>query len=176
MKKNLYRLILLLALVCSFATPAHARTERSLTLVSIYYVRGKGVIFTFTPQGNFKESELTGTVTIDHQTFSLACHLNGVGDVKCATERGLASFVGQIASGEVAGFSFSDVVRAGLARPTSSTPYCYAILDKIGGVWQSVSTFCGRNPAKAGDWILYNGRVADFDPKGPVGAGFYLEP
>ena len=174
MKKNLYGLLLVLAVILSCVTPAYARAERSLTLESIFYVRGKGVIFTFEPQGDFKESELTGTATLDHQVFSLSCHFNDMGDVKCATESGLADYVGQAAFGQVAGFSFSGVVRAGLIHPSPNRPYCYAIFEKIGGAWEEVSSFCGPYPAKKGDWILYKGNIAEFDPSGPAGPGFYV--
>ena len=174
MKKNLYCLILMLVVIFSCVTPAYARAERSLTLDSIFYVQGKGVIFTFTPRGDFKESQLTGTVTIDHQTFALDCRFNDFGAVKCATGRGLSSFVGQIAIGQVAGFSFWGVVQAGLVRPTLRAPYCYTIFEKISGDWESVSRFCGRVPAQKGDWVLYKGRVAVYNPGGPAGAGFYL--
>jgi hypothetical protein len=174
MKKNLYCLILVLAVIFSCVTPAYARMERSLTLDSIFYVRGKGVIFTFTPHGDFKESKLIGTATINHQTFALDCHFNDFGDVKCTTDRGLSSFVGQIAVGQVAGFSFWGVVRAGLVHPTLRAPYCYSIFDRIGGDWETVSSFCWRYPARKGDWVLYRGRVAVYNPNGPAGSGFYL--
>jgi hypothetical protein len=174
MRKTLYRLILTVIVLFVCVPPAYARTERSLTLDSIFYIRGKGVIFTFTPQGDFKKSRLTGAARIDYQTFPLDCHFNDLGKVKCIAEQGLSSFVGKIATGQVAGFGFGDVVRAGLVRPTPGAPYCYSIFDKVGGVWQALTSFCGSTPAQPGDWVYYKGRVAIFNPKGPAGAGFYL--
>ncbi len=174
MKKNLYRLLLMLVVILSCVTPAYARVERSLTLDSIFYVRGKGVVFTFTPRGDFKESKLTGSATINNQVFALDCQFNDFGDVKCATDQGLSSYVGQVAIGQLAGFSFWGVVRASPVHPTADEPYCYTIFDRIGGDWEAVSAFCWKFPAKKGDWVLYQGRVAVYNPRGPAGPGFYL--
>ena len=165
MKKSLFRLILALALALVSITPAFAAGERSLTLVSIYYIQGKGVVFTFSPQGKFKASELSGTVTVNGLKYTLSCQFADNGDVKCMADKGMSRYVNQYASGQVAGYPFGGLIR------NTRFPYCY-------GVWnqnQLVNSICGSNAAANGDWILLNNNTfANFDENGPNGPGFYV--
>lgn len=169
MKRYLYALLITLALVFSCVPTAHAAVGYSLTLESIVLIPSKGVVFTFIPQGNFEPADLTGFARINGDTFPLACQVNDMDKVKCVGERGLSRFVGQVVTGQVAGFAFS-----GKVRPAGGL-YCYAIFEKIAGEWEQVGSSCGSARAKKGDWILFKGVVAVFSPKGPAGAGFYLE-
>jgi hypothetical protein len=168
MKKKLYLILLALAVLFFHVPPAYAAAERSLTLVSIMFVQGKGVVFTFAPQGEFKVSELSGYAKINYQTFPLSCHFNDENQVKCEADRGLSRFIGQVATGQVAGFSFSDVIRA------SHSGYCYDVFKKSNGVWDSIATVCGEVPAQDGDWILIGSELAFFNSNGPAGPGFYV--
>ncbi len=167
MKKYLY-IILALALVVTFVTPAYA-AARSLTLESIVFIPAKGVVFTFIPTGEFKPAELTGFARISSETYLLDCQLNDENEVKCVGERGLSRFTGQAVTGQVAGFAFAGEIR------TAGTAYCYTVFQKITGGWEAVGTSCGTGKARKGDWILFNGVMAVFNPQGPAGAGFYLE-
>jgi len=167
MKKYLY-IILALALVVTFVTPAYA-AARSLTLESIVFIPAKGVVFTFIPTGEFKPAELTGFARISSETYLLDCHLNDENEVKCVGERGLSRFTGQFVTGRVAGFIFSGEIR------TAGTAYCYKVFQKVEGEWEQVGTSCSAAKARKGDWILFNGVMAVFNPQGPAGAGFYLE-
>lgn len=168
MKKSLFLMFLALVIILGGVTPAYA-AERSLGLESIVLIPSKGVVFTFIPHGAFAEAELAGQVRIDSETYQLACRFNDEGKVKCEAEAGLARLVGLTATGQVAGYDFSGLVR------TARVNNCYKIFDKLYGVWQGVSNFCGTSEAKKGDWIIYKGRIATFDPHGPAGMGFYLE-
>jgi hypothetical protein len=175
MKKNLYRLLLMLALLFSCVTPVYAAGARSLTLMDITSIPGKGVVFTFASQGKFKASELNGYARIGNQGFALSCRYADNNDVKCASDAWLVPYVGRVASGAVAGFYFSDVIQSAVTHSTSAFPYCYSIFDKKEGTWHTVAKQCGRFPAQSGDWLIYAGRIATFSPNGPAGSGFYLE-
>lgn len=167
MKKRFYLALTLLALISLVATPVFAAT-RSLTLLDIYYVRNKGVVFTFQPTGTFKASELDGYATVGGRNYRLDCLLNDEGFVKCTGEQGLSRYVWQTASGAVAGFPFSGMIRA--------NGYCYSLWLFSGGAWTQLSTICGSKDPADGDWIIVNGdTIAVYSSSGPNGAGFYVE-
>ena len=170
MKKNLYGILLVLAVLSILVTPAYASVERSLTLESIVEVSGKGVVFTFNPQGKFEASELSGHATINYETFALHFQVNDFGEVKGMAERGLSRYTGQIATGEVAGYPFS-----GLIRSSPLSTYCYDVYQKINSVWKRVGETCGSVPAREGDWILYGSSLAVYHANGPAGSGVYVE-
>lgn len=168
MKKRIQLIVVTLALAALIITPAFAAAERSLTLLSIYYIPHKGVVFTLSPQGTFKASELEGYASVGGGKYSLDCRFSDDGLVKCTGEQGLSRYVGQMASGVVAGFPFYGLIR--------SNSYCYSLWIYNNGAWLQASTICGARKPAMGDWILVSGdALAFFNPNGPNGAGFYLE-
>ncbi len=188
MKKGLQQILLTIAIILATVSPAYAAGERSLSLLSIYFIQGKGVVFTFTEQGRFKASELSGYTWIDGQKFLLSCRYNAHGDVKCTaqplscndnnpgdekctTPQSLFRYVGQLATGSVAGFPFSGIIRD-LPNPR----YCPKVWEKSGNGWVATTGLCNTRQPVNGDWILLDdGSLAYYNENGPAGPGFYKE-
>ena len=162
-------LLLILALVFLGVSPVRAEGMRSLNLLGISFIRGKGVVFTFKPRGEFKPSELIGEVRIGAQTFPLTCRLNDFGRVKCVADQSLVKYIGQTATGMVAGFPFSGRIRAQIG---GSASYCITVWYLNG----SSDQVCSDRSPQAGDWVLLpDDSIAYYDPNGPKGPGFYPE-
>lgn len=170
MKKGLFRLLAILTIILLTASPVYA-AERSLSLVSISFIHGKGVVFTFEPTGDFKLSELTGYAIVNGKKFPLSCRFNDFGQVKCGTGTSLSQYIGLIASGEIAGFSYSGLIREG-----GSKKYCTSLWEQDNQDW-IYTTICGAVPPSNGDWILMNDgiTIAYYNASGPAGPGFYPE-
>ena len=148
-----------ISLFASFAmlvTPA-AAAEKSIVLLGAYYVPGKGVVFEFNVNGDFKD--FPGTVMVGGQQFSLSCNFNDKGKLACTANHGLSQFVGQIAQGSIAGYPFS-----GLIRGSSICNEVFDYYPDLGlgyippqGDWGSIGEYCGNSSPQFGDAInFYN--------------------
>ncbi len=131
MQKKLWpvlSLLLLAALFATTATPALAAKEKSVTLLDIRFVLGKGIVFIFELDGEFKEKDLQGYVRVAYNDYPLSCSLKENNQVKCMSDKvGIGNFEGQSAAIYFAGFAFSGIIPGKPWYPCSS--YEFTIWD-----------------------------------------------
>ncbi len=172
MKKGLYRALLILVVLLITASPVFAAADRSLSLSTIANLKGKEVVFTFIPRGEFKASELNGYVWVHGQKFTLSCRLNDRDEVKCIANQSLYGYIGMTAVGSVAGFPFSGLI----IDLSSVRNYCPTIWQASGNSWVAGENLCSTFKPVNGDWILLDdGSIAFYNDNGPAGPGFYGE-
>jgi hypothetical protein len=107
-KKTLIILMLVSVLAAVFAT---ASVIKNITLVETAYLREKGVTFKFRIDGEFRESELRGTLALENKTVKLHCNYNdGAGLLVCTAPSGTAKYAGSQGYITLAGFSFQVVI------------------------------------------------------------------
>jgi hypothetical protein len=138
-------------------TPVAAKGgEKSITLVSALYIRGKGIVFKFKVVGEFKG--FSGQAFAGGQKFALDCKLNDAGDLACLAESGMKKFIGQTVSANVNGYTGSVRLR--------NSRYCYPVYDWVPGLdplgpspidpaqWTAFTSFCQNDPAESNDLAL----------------------
>jgi hypothetical protein len=150
MKRNkrfaLASVFVLISLLAVVVIPVAAAGENSISLIRIFLVNGKGVVFKFRVEGEFKE--YTGFARVGGNEYQLSCHLNEDGDLVCMADHGLGQYVGEFASGELNGFSFGTTI---------VDPYfCYDVWDYDNSyVWHVYDRVCGDSAASSGDYVHY---------------------
>lgn len=171
------------------ASPAAAAGEKSIKLISVEFIQGKGMTLKFEVKGKFNSYD--GFVILGGDSYPLNCRTNDDGLLVCSAPEGLKRFVGKGACGEVNGFPFCGQVRLrALTQPT----YCYSIFDwKLNEPgWEQQGTYCQAVPAEEGDGILWynpvwegwyyywyslDGTGPNIDPFTPnLGPGYYYGP
>lgn len=112
------RLVLVLTLIAMLVfafgtafttTPAMTNAgSRSVKLVSMTYMKEKGIVFKFHLNGSFKKEELRGKILVDKDVRTMRCVLNDSGvDVLCIAQGATAGLhAGKKAYVFFAGFSF----------------------------------------------------------------------
>jgi hypothetical protein len=113
---HVFSLLLLVVLLASTASPAFAAGGKSASLAAVRFIPGKGVVFIFDLQGEFKKSDLKGSVTIEGHTYPLYCRFNDAGQASC-TSIMMNQYAGKAALILFAGSSFSDTIPAERACP-----------------------------------------------------------
>jgi len=109
-KKFLVVLSIVSILEMLFGVAAAPAATKSLALEDVRFVGGKGYVFLFTATGNFKQSDLSGFVTIGNDGFDLACKLRDDGKVSCVAFKLSPSYTGRQAVVHLAGFIFYTVI------------------------------------------------------------------
>jgi hypothetical protein len=116
MYRKLTFVLVILSMLALLVTSAFTTSRvTNVTLLSVSYLREKGVTFKFLMDGNFKKIDLKGSVFTDGRTIRLYCNYGGDPApvlVVCTADSGTAKFAGQPATVSVAGRSFYFVIPA----------------------------------------------------------------
>ena len=162
---------LVFALVSIAAAPMPAGNA---TLISVVFVDGKGMVFTFHVDGEFSRSELRGTVHVnDGGSYGLDCVQVDNSTVKCNAPQAVGGSDVVLNWG---GFSFWTHTPQ-LPPPTT---YCYNIWDWhdfTDWEWANFGPHCQDEPAQTGDQITYTAPDPDgsFDATAWYSNGKYTE-
>ena len=157
MKKSLVAILMVVSMLAMFVGPVAAAplgTERSVTLVSVVYVAGKGPVFTFEVSGDFSNEELNGDLfVVGGEHFPLYCSQIDATTVKCVVSKKAA---GKNVTFSWGGFQFS-------ASVPPAIEYCYSVFDyDKSNTWKSYGENCQEWPAQYGDAIpWYNPDFGD---------------
>jgi hypothetical protein len=118
----------LIVTLFALVSPAFAKEQRSIKLVSVNYWGSKGVVFKFEVTGDFSPAELQGFVRISGHEFPLDCSSNDEGLLVCVAGDGIGAYVGSsvvvILNGQ--GF-FTHLPQKKEFVGSSSSQYCYPI-------------------------------------------------
>ena len=150
-KLSLTTLFLLLMLVSLVGTAAAApRSSRTITLLSVDYVPGKGPVFTFRVSGHFSRAELKGFVHVEGgEDYDLYCNQVDETTVKCTTSKKAGGTNVALTWG---GSTFWTSVPA-------APEFCYSIWDWWDFTdyeWADFGPYCQETPANAFDIISYD--------------------
>ena len=118
-KKLISMLVILSILAFTFATAFTPPKITRISLLSVNFMREKGVTLKFLVDGNFRKSELQGSVTVDGKSLRLYCNYGGDPApvvVTCTSAKGTAKFAGGVGLVSIAGRTFRIIVPA---RPSS---------------------------------------------------------
>jgi hypothetical protein len=109
-KPRFIYIIVILALLAVPLTSAFQKPAvTQIQLLSVSYLKEKGVTFKFMIDGDFKKNDLKGTVNVAEKKFRLYC--NYFGDaaptvVVCTSDKGTAKYAGKSGYVTIAGRSF----------------------------------------------------------------------
>ena len=142
--------IVIVVLVAFFAVaPVAAKGPRSITLINVAFMQGKGYVFKFNVNGDFRAKELQGAIYLSGHRYNLDCHSTDSGDLNCVADGGLRQFAGRVVQVVVAGFSFNAVL--------PSPMYCFGIFDYDQNfVWDRIGSDCGSSPQPDDSIEYYN--------------------
>jgi hypothetical protein len=110
MKTRFLFTVVILALLAVPLTSAFQKPSvTQIQLLSVSYLKEKGVTFKFMINGDFKKNDLKGTVVVSDKKFRLYC--NYFGDaaptvVICTSDKGTAKYAGKPGYVNIAGRSF----------------------------------------------------------------------
>lgn len=181
MKKYLITILVVLSMSLMLAgtTAAAPLAARTVTLVGVEYVPGKGPVFTFSVSGKFSKANLKGSLHVEGgANYDLHCSQVDESTVKCSAS---AKISGVNVSFTWGGSTFWAFV-------PEAPVFCYGIYDwnfPDVTAWQQYGTHCQENRASYDDIIFWdNPDWGDspyvFLPESPVcpfyqpGDGYYF--
>lgn len=133
------------------AAPAAAAGTKSIKLVAVHFIGGKGIVFVFDVKGKF--DSFKGSVNFQNVSYPLSCKFRDDGKLSCTIPGG-AKMAGKTVFGSLNGFSFS-------ARVPYKT-YCSPIYDldlNGSGIdntgWEQAGTYCQETEPNVGDEIYW---------------------
>jgi hypothetical protein len=120
-KRLIFILIVISILATLFgvaAAPVAKEEKKSVKLVSVGYYHEKGVVFKFKLTGEFKDSELKGSVSVDGKNIKVYCVRKEAGPVnaQCVAASSTSQMAGKEGVIAFAGKSFTFTV------PKRNTP------------------------------------------------------
>jgi hypothetical protein len=108
-------LVILSILAFGFSSAFSSPAVSSVRLLSVNYMKEKGVTFKFKVDGNFKKSDLRGSVLVAGKTLRLYCNYGGdpaPATVTCTSYKGTAKYAGSAGVVSLVGRSFYFTVPA----------------------------------------------------------------
>ena len=137
--------------------PVAAKGPRSITLINVSFIQGKGYVFKFNVNGDFRAKELQGAVYLSGHRYNLDCHSTDSGDLNCVAGGGLPQFAGRTVQGAVGGFAFSAVLPVPVVVTSPSTTYCFGVFDYDQDyVWGEVGDHCQDSSSPDDSIEFYN--------------------
>ena len=155
MKKALYTILFLLALLASLVGTAAAAplTTKTATLVSVDYSTFKGPVFTFDVTGKFSRAELKGKLQVaGGGKYGLYCKQVDDDTVTCNSSKEVAEVNVTLFWG---GLTF-------WAYVPGPSKFCYNIYDwndEPATEWVNYGIYCQESEAQYGDSMLWDNPV-----------------
>lgn len=116
MNKNFIHVLVILSILAfAFASAFRQPAVTQINLLSVSYLREKGVTFKFLVDGDFKKSDLQGSVLVSGKTLRLYCNYGGDQApvvVVCTSYKGTAKHAGNLGIVSLAGRAFYFTVPA----------------------------------------------------------------